>query len=57
MDDKRAKKILENTFKHEFNMENYEYFLTELLNKSDMQAVDKTTYIRKEYTDYVNSMI
>ena len=53
MDDKRAKKILENTFKHEFNMENYEYFLTELLNKSDMQAVDKTTYIRKEYTDYV----
>lgn len=54
MDDERAERLLYHTFKHAFNMENYEYFLTELLNISNIKAEDKTNYIRKEYNDYVN---
>ena len=53
MDTTTAQKLIEKTFKNKFNMDNYEYFLTELLNTADINREEKTRYISKEYHDYV----
>ena len=54
MDAKLAVNILENTFKQKFDIERFEYFLTELFNDIDIHTVDEKHYLKDFYKKYVN---
>ena len=53
MDVNSAEKLLKTTFKCSFNMENFENFLTELFNNSNIKVKDSTKFIKKEFKNYV----
>ena len=55
MDTKLAINILETTFKQKFNMERFEYFLTELFNDVEINTVEKKQFVKGNYKSYVNS--
>ena len=55
MDVSSAKYLLENTFKNKFNIENYEYFLMELFNISNLNVRNTTTYVKKDFKDYIEN--
>ena len=42
MDIKSAINLLENTFRSKFNMDNFEYFLTELFNEVRINVKNET---------------
>ena len=56
MDTKLAINILENTFKQKFDIERFEYFLTELFNDVDINTVEEKHFIKDNYKKYVNHM-
>ena len=54
MDIKSAINLLENTFRSKFNMDNFEYFLTELFNEVRINVKNETTYVKKEFKEFIN---
>ena len=50
-----AKIVLDTTFKSSFDMDNFEYFLTELFDKSDIKARNSTQFIKKEFKSFVEN--
>ena len=55
MDVSSAKYLLENTFKNSFDIDNFEYFLIELFDKSDIKARNSTQFIKKEFKSFVEN--
>ncbi|AMK15261.1 Eco57I restriction-modification methylase domain-containing protein [Methanobrevibacter olleyae] len=55
MDVSTAKMLLDTTFKSSFDMENFEYFLSELFDKSDISAKNSTKFIKKEFKNFVEN--
>ena len=56
MDIKLAIDILKNTFKREFDIERFEYFLTELFNDVDINTVEEKHFVKDNYKKYVNHL-
>ena len=56
MDVSTAKMILDTTFKSSFDMENFEYFLTELFNNCGISVKNSTNYVKKEFKEYVENV-
>ena len=54
MDTKLAVNILENTFKQKFDIERFEYFLTELFNDVGINLVEEKHFVKDIYKKYVN---
>ena len=54
MDTKLAINILENTFKNKFNIEQFEYFLTELFNDVEINTIEEKQFIKDNFKKYVN---
>ena len=50
-----AKMILEDTFKSSFDMDNFEYFLVELFNISNIGARSTLNYVKKDFKDYIEN--
>ena len=55
MDPTRAKQILDNTFKNNFEMENFKNFLMDLFNISNLSVKNITKFIKKDFKDYINN--
>ena len=55
MDVSSAKYLLENTFKNEFDMDNFGYFLMELFNISNISAKNTTNFVKKDFKDYIEN--
>lgn len=47
--------LLETTFKNSFNINNFEYFLTELFNGIQINIRNETKYVKKEFKEYISS--
>ena len=56
MDTKLAINILENTFKQKFDIERFEYFLTELFNEVEINTVEEKHFVKNTYKKYVNHL-
>ena len=54
MDTKLAINILNNTFKEKFDLEKFEYFLTELFNDVEINTVEEKHLIKGNFKKYVN---
>ena len=54
MDTNLAINILNNTFKEKFDIEKFEYFLTELFNDVEINTIEEKHFIRDNFKKYVN---
>jgi len=52
----KEEQLVNETFKNQFNMDQYKLFLSELLNTPITKQKNVINYIGKEYADYVSSV-
>ena len=57
MDANNAINLLNETFQNKFNLNQYQKFLRELFNTSNINVRNLTSYIKNEFVEYANSVL